>query len=92
MKNRRTAGLSLSSAAIWKVRAPLVRLRSPERRNSFSAGPCDEVETSRSLITPIHQAWDAAAASAFPNYEAGSWGPKEADMLLGREWLKWRRL
>src|SRR5262245_15539126 len=52
----------------------------------------DEVEASWSLITPIHQAWDAADAPAFPNYEAGSWGPKEADMLLGREWRKWRRL
>src|SRR5215210_6719093 len=52
----------------------------------------DEVETSWSLITPIHQGWDAASPPDFPNYEAGSWGPKEADKLLGRSGRKWRRL
>ncbi|HEY3227971.1 MAG TPA: glucose-6-phosphate dehydrogenase [Roseiflexaceae bacterium] len=52
----------------------------------------DEVEASWSLITPIHQGWDAAPPPGFPNYEAGSWGPKEADKLLGREWRAWRRL
>jgi glucose-6-phosphate 1-dehydrogenase len=52
----------------------------------------DEVETSWSLITPIHHAWDNAPAPEFPNYEAGGWGPKAADALLGREWRKWRRL
>ncbi len=52
----------------------------------------DEVEASWSLITPLHQGWDAAPAPEFPNYEAGSWGPKAADALLGREWRAWRRL
>jgi len=52
----------------------------------------DEVEASWSLITPIHQGWEAALAPEFPNYEAGSWGPKEADTLLERDWRVWRRL
>jgi glucose-6-phosphate 1-dehydrogenase len=52
----------------------------------------DEVEASWSLITPIHQGWDAAPAPDFANYEAGSWGPREADKLLGRDWRSWRRL
>jgi glucose-6-phosphate 1-dehydrogenase len=52
----------------------------------------DEVEASWSLITLIHQGWESAAPPQFPNYEAGSWGPKEADKLLGREWRSWRRL
>jgi glucose-6-phosphate 1-dehydrogenase len=52
----------------------------------------DEVEASWSLVTPLHQGWEAAPAPEFPNYEAGSWGPKEADGLLGREWRAWRRL
>ncbi|HNP73658.1 MAG TPA: glucose-6-phosphate dehydrogenase [Kouleothrix sp.] len=52
----------------------------------------DEVEASWSLITPIHQGWANAAPPAFPNYEAGTWGPKEADRLLGKEWRAWRRL
>ena len=60
----------------------------------------DEVEASWSLITPIHQGWESAphstgsghAAPEFPNYEAGSWGPKAADKLLERDWRAWRRL
>jgi glucose-6-phosphate 1-dehydrogenase len=52
----------------------------------------DEVEASWSLVTPIHQGWESAPPPRFPNYEAGSWGPKEADKLLGRDWRKWRRL
>jgi glucose-6-phosphate 1-dehydrogenase len=52
----------------------------------------DEVEASWSLITPIHQGWEQAPAPEFPNYEAGSWGPKQADTLLERDWRAWRRL
>ena len=52
----------------------------------------DEVEASWSLITPIHQGWAQDAPPPFPNYEAGTWGPKAADMLLGKEWRSWRRL
>jgi glucose-6-phosphate 1-dehydrogenase len=52
----------------------------------------DEVEASWSLITPLHQGWLAAPPPEFPNYDAGSWGPKEADKLLGKEWRAWRRL
>lgn len=52
----------------------------------------DEVEASWSLVTPIHQGWQAVPPSQFPNYEAGSWGPEAADQLLGREWRRWRRL
>jgi glucose-6-phosphate 1-dehydrogenase len=52
----------------------------------------DEVEASWSLITPIHQGWAMDEPPAFPNYDAGTWGPKEADRLLGKEWRHWRRL
>jgi glucose-6-phosphate 1-dehydrogenase len=52
----------------------------------------DEVEASWSLITPIHQGWELSPPPEFPNYEAGTWGPKEADRLLEREWRQWRRL
>jgi glucose-6-phosphate 1-dehydrogenase len=51
----------------------------------------DEVEASWSLITPLHQFWQEVAAPQFPNYEAGSWGPKLADEFLGNG-RKWRRL
>ena len=52
----------------------------------------DEVEASWSLITPIHQGWANDEPPEFPNYEAGSWGPREADKLLGKDWRAWRRL
>ncbi len=52
----------------------------------------DEVEASWSLITPIHAGWAAAPAPAFPNYEAGTWGPRAADAFIERSGRKWRRL
>jgi glucose-6-phosphate 1-dehydrogenase len=51
----------------------------------------DEVDASWSLITPIHQGW-AAGHEPLAAYEAGSWGPREADEFIGRIGAKWRRL
>jgi len=51
----------------------------------------DMVETGWSVVTPILDVWKALPPRAFPNYAAGTWGPKEADELLekdGRHWLK----
>jgi glucose-6-phosphate 1-dehydrogenase len=48
------------------------------------------VETGWALVQPIMDVWSALTPREFPNYAAGSWGPKEADLLLqkdGREWL-----
>ena len=48
----------------------------------------DEVETAWGIIDPIIQAWEANKEPlAF--YEPGSWGPKEADDLLGRDGRSW---
>jgi glucose-6-phosphate 1-dehydrogenase len=52
----------------------------------------DEVSAAWKLITPIHQAWEAAPPLAFPNYAAGSPGPREADQLLEKDGRMWRRL
>jgi glucose-6-phosphate 1-dehydrogenase len=52
----------------------------------------DEVEEAWSLIDPIVEAWASMDAPAFPNYDAGTWGPPEADELLAREGRHWRRL
>ena len=49
------------------------------------------LERSWSLITPILEHWQKTPASAFPNYQAGSWGPKEADELIERDNRKWRQ-
>jgi glucose-6-phosphate 1-dehydrogenase len=52
----------------------------------------DEVEASWSLITPLHRGWENSPPPSFSNYEAGSWGPRSADDLLGGQGRKWRRL
>jgi glucose-6-phosphate 1-dehydrogenase len=52
----------------------------------------DEVEAQWALITPILAAWERMPEPAFPNYEAGTWGPDEADYFVEREGRKWRRL
>jgi glucose-6-phosphate 1-dehydrogenase len=51
----------------------------------------DQVEAGWAVVKPIQEAWANAEKPNFPNYEAGSWGPMEADELLkrdGREWEK----
>lgn len=52
----------------------------------------DEIEALWSIITPIHQGWATGPVQAFPNYEAGTWGPSEADELIACDGRAWRRL
>ncbi|ERT05923.1 glucose-6-phosphate dehydrogenase [Lyngbya aestuarii BL J] len=53
----------------------------------------DEVEASWKIITPLLEAWDAPAPpDAIPFYEAGTWEPVEAELLLNRHGRNWRRL
>jgi glucose-6-phosphate 1-dehydrogenase len=48
----------------------------------------DMVEVGWSVVTPILDVWRALTPRSFPNYAAGTWGPKEADELIkdGRKW------
>jgi glucose-6-phosphate 1-dehydrogenase len=52
----------------------------------------DFVEASWALITPVHEAWRQEPAGAIPKYEAGGWGPPEADALMSRDGRRWRTL
>jgi glucose-6-phosphate 1-dehydrogenase len=52
----------------------------------------DMVEAGWSVIQPIIDVWHALPARGFPNYPAGSWGPREADELLERDGRSWRRV
>jgi len=52
----------------------------------------DEVEEAWSIVTPIIDSWADGPPPDFPNYEAGSWGPAEADAILTREGRRWRRI
>src|SRR5205823_6918893 len=50
----------------------------------------DEVEEQWSLVDAIVAAW-ARDRPAFPNYDAGTWGPASADDLIERDGAPWRR-
>lgn len=51
----------------------------------------DEVEHQWRFIDTIAAAWQDTTPS-FPNYEAGKWGPREADELLERDGRQWHLL
>ena len=52
----------------------------------------DLVEAAWSAIQPVLDVWKALPPRDFPNYPAGTWGPKEADELLARDGRHWRRI
>jgi glucose-6-phosphate 1-dehydrogenase len=52
----------------------------------------DFVEASWALVTPVHEAWAQQKSASMPTYEAGEWGPAEADTLIGRDGRRWRTL
>lgn len=49
----------------------------------------DEVEYSWKFIDSIAEVWEKTAPPCFPNYAAGSWGPREAEELLLKENKTW---
>jgi glucose-6-phosphate 1-dehydrogenase len=51
----------------------------------------DWVESAWSLMDPIIQVWSLSKPKGFPNYDAGSWGPGEADEFIQRDGRRWRR-
>ncbi len=50
----------------------------------------DMVEAGWSVVEPVLDVWKALPPRAFPNYTAGTWGPKEADDLMKRDGRYWR--
>jgi glucose-6-phosphate 1-dehydrogenase len=53
----------------------------------------DEVEEAWRVVTPALSAWEAPANPAsIPQYEAGTWEPNEAELLINRDGRRWRRL
>ncbi|HMX28283.1 MAG TPA: glucose-6-phosphate dehydrogenase, partial [Blastocatellia bacterium] len=50
----------------------------------------DMVEAGWRVIEPVLDVWKALPPRSFPNYPAGTWGPKEADELLERDGREWR--
>jgi glucose-6-phosphate 1-dehydrogenase len=52
----------------------------------------DSVEAAWALVDPILNTWASASAPPFPNYPAGSDGPRAADDLTGADGRHWRSL
>ena len=52
----------------------------------------DMIEAGWSVVDPILDVWKALPPRQFPNYAAGTWGPKEAEALLERDGRQWRRI
>jgi glucose-6-phosphate 1-dehydrogenase len=52
----------------------------------------DGVEAAWALVDPILEAWKKASPPPFPNYAAGSEGPRSADDLTASEGRSWRAL
>jgi glucose-6-phosphate 1-dehydrogenase len=50
----------------------------------------DMVEAGWSIVNPVLDVWKALPPRNFPNYPAGTWGPKEADELIERDGRRWR--
>ena len=49
----------------------------------------DEIEAEWSIITPIEEAWSQLPPPAFPNYAAGSDGPRDSQELIREELRGW---
>jgi glucose-6-phosphate 1-dehydrogenase len=51
----------------------------------------DMVDAAWRIATPILDVWESTPPRDFPNYPAGSWGPRAADELLahgGHRWIE----
>ena len=49
----------------------------------------EEVIRSWEIVDNILKGWEKQEAPKFPNYQAGSWGPKEADNLIQKDKRSW---
>jgi glucose-6-phosphate 1-dehydrogenase len=49
----------------------------------------DMIEAGWTVVQPVLDVWSALPPRNFPNYRAGSSGPKEADDLIERDHRKW---
>lgn len=50
----------------------------------------DQIEAAWKVLMPVLEVWAKSKPRNFPNYAAGSWGPKAADELVSQEGHMWR--
>jgi glucose-6-phosphate 1-dehydrogenase len=51
----------------------------------------DWVEQAWKILAPVLEAWEHGPMPSFPNYEAGSWGPAQADTFIAQDRGTWRK-
>ena len=49
----------------------------------------DQAEAAWSVITPVLEAWQNIRPTDFPNYQAGTWGPEAAEILIAQDGRNW---
>ena len=52
----------------------------------------DSVEAAWEFVMPILDHWERATRARLPEYQAGTWGPREADHLIQSDGREWRNL
>ncbi|BAZ43196.1 glucose-6-phosphate 1-dehydrogenase [Chondrocystis sp. NIES-4102] len=53
----------------------------------------DEVEAAWNIVMPVINAWEAPSdPDLMPQYEAGTWQPTDAELMINRDRRRWRRL
>jgi glucose-6-phosphate 1-dehydrogenase len=49
----------------------------------------DQTEAAWSVISPVLDVWSNVKSTDFPNYQAGTWGPEESDILIAQDGFSW---
>ncbi len=49
----------------------------------------DQAEAAWQVLSPIIQAWERIKPFSFPNYQAGTWGPEEAEIMIAQDGRSW---
>ena len=49
----------------------------------------DQAEAAWSVLSPILEMWEEVKSADFPNYQAGTWGPEEAEILTAQDGRSW---
>jgi glucose-6-phosphate 1-dehydrogenase len=49
----------------------------------------DETEAAWSVVMPILEVWRNMKITDFPNYQPGTWGPEEAEVLIAQDGFSW---
>jgi len=52
----------------------------------------DQIEAAWRFLMPVLEVWANSRPRNFPNYAAGTWGPKAADELIGHDGHAWRTI